>query len=808
MTKDNIAKHFNGAKLNVGVQLGPNSKGLTDIDLDCDEAIQLAPYFLPKTPAMFGRKSKATSHLLYTIDDAPTDKAVLKLTDKIGKDAKGIVELRMGGGSKGAQTVFPGSTHESGEIIEWVCDETPTHSDYATLKLAVTKIAVGTILRRNWPGRSGHAAALALGGFLARAGWSPDDIEKFVHAIAPDKKWKKDSSRTAKDSAEAHAKGENVQGFPGLCEQFGEEPAKAIAKILDYGSDLNQSEDLYEMLYGEGGELKSDDDAATGTASMPTPPIQRSVIQIKADGLSINSTQAQRLLKAAGVKFFERGGLLVRPITKEVTASEGQKTKVAQLQQVDTVYMRDMLARVIKWERWDVRKGKWVPTNPPFEIASTILGRNGEWPFPTIDGVITTPTMRPDGSLLLTPGYDKATRLLLVSPPKLPTMPDQPTRDDALTALALLEDLLEEFPFDNEISQAVALSALITPVVRGAFMMTPGHSAKAATPSSGKSYLFDIVAAIAIGQYMPVIAAGRNEEETEKRMGSALMAGQPLISIDNVNGELGGDALCQYLERPSVEIRMLGLSKLITVEARGTSIFATGNNITLRGDIVRRVITTTIDPKMERPELREFKKKPREMVLENRGQYIAACLTICRAHVVAGRPFQVVPLGSYEGWSNTVRSALKWLGKADPVDSMETTRKEDPELIRRQNMLTAWAVAIGIGFSSRCTMAKAVHTAKQTSSPGTPQFSDLRDAMAAVAPRKGDNIDPDDPIDNDALGRWLRSNNGKIVDGVRFTNKTSEGVVISRGSPVWWIEHRDGEQAGQRYREQCVKQPF
>jgi putative DNA primase/helicase len=40
---------------------------------------------------------------------------------------------------------------------------------------------------------------------------------------------------------------------------------------------------------------------------------------------------------------------------------------------------------------------------------------------------------------------------------------------------------------------------------------------------------------------MPVMAAGRTEEETEKRLGAALLAGQPIINIDNVNGELGGD---------------------------------------------------------------------------------------------------------------------------------------------------------------------------------------------------------------------------------------------------------------------------
>src|ERR1700730_8428739 len=96
---------------------------------------------------------------------------------------------------------------------------------------------------------------------------------------------------------------------------------------------------------------------------------------------------------------------------------------------------------------------------------------------------LTTPTLRPDGNLLLTEGYDKATRLLLIAPPKMPPMPENPTRDDGLAGLKLLKELLSEFPFDGDVSRSVALSAHITPVCRGAFNMTPAHIAKAPTPS-------------------------------------------------------------------------------------------------------------------------------------------------------------------------------------------------------------------------------------------------------------------------------------------------------------------------------------
>jgi Bifunctional DNA primase/polymerase, N-terminal len=103
LTEDTLPQYFNGAAQNVGVQLGASSRGLTDIDLDCPEALKLAPYFLPETNSIFGRASKPRSHLLYYINDA-IDKGSDKLT---GVDKSCIVELRMGGGAKGAQTVFP-----------------------------------------------------------------------------------------------------------------------------------------------------------------------------------------------------------------------------------------------------------------------------------------------------------------------------------------------------------------------------------------------------------------------------------------------------------------------------------------------------------------------------------------------------------------------------------------------------------------------------------------------------------------------------------------------------------------------------
>src|SRR5262245_11271121 len=59
---------FNGNSQNVGLQMGAASAGLCDVDLDTTLAIGLALEFLPKTEAVFGRKSKPASHMLYVSD--------------------------------------------------------------------------------------------------------------------------------------------------------------------------------------------------------------------------------------------------------------------------------------------------------------------------------------------------------------------------------------------------------------------------------------------------------------------------------------------------------------------------------------------------------------------------------------------------------------------------------------------------------------------------------------------------------------------------------------------------------------------
>ena len=232
---------------------------------------------------------------------------------------------------------------------------------------------------------------------------------------------------------------------------------------------------------------------------------------------------------------------------------------------------------------------------PPADIAELILARAGHWPFPALRGVLAAPSLRPDGSLLDRPGYDADTGMFLIEPPPMPDIPDRPTWADGQQAMETLDRLLESFPWQgDDDARAVGLSALITPVVRAALPTAPLHAISAPEAGTGKSYLTQIAAVIATGSPCPVISAGRNEEETEKRLAAVVLSGLTVAAIDNVSQPLGGDFLCQVLDQSRLKIRILGQTGGPTLEPRLT-LLATGNNLTLLGDVVRRAVIARME---------------------------------------------------------------------------------------------------------------------------------------------------------------------------------------------------------------------
>jgi putative DNA primase/helicase len=340
-----------------------------------------------------------------------------------------------------------------------------------------------------------------------------------------------------------------------------------------------------------------------------------------------------------------------------------------------------------------------VPTDAPENVAEALLARDGNWKLPVLSGITKTPFLRRDGSICETLGYDAASGLLYKpGAENFPPIPQHPSRDDALAALEFLDHLLDDFPFVGPADHSVALSALLTILDRRSMTAAPLHAFTSPAAGTGKSLLVDVAAMLATNQPMPVISQGGTEEELEKRLGAALLAGDVAIALDNCERPLQSSFLCQALTQQNLDIRVLGVSKNVKTPA-AAAIYATGNNLTIVGDLTRRALICSLDAHCERPELRTFDANVLDTTRAQRGQLVAAALTVLPAWRVSGESVDVKPFGSFDGWSRRVREPLVWLGRADPCETVAKVRQDDPKRAALLAVLIQWREAIGINVA-------------------------------------------------------------------------------------------------------------
>src|SRR5262249_50900459 len=295
--------------------------------------------------------------------------------------------------------------------------------------------------------------------------------------------------------------------------------------------------------------------ARTRPRTRPQPRPQagpRPIIQIIAGQLPRILSETEDALLASGLPIFSRAGSLVEPVAETMLAAGGRKTVVARLRTFCPDSLLGPAAESAAFQRYDRKRKAWVETNPPLQLVRMILVAERRWPFPRVNGVITTPTLRPDGSLLSDPGYDPDSELYLLQGFQLPPISERPSKQEARAALKTITDLFSEFSFkaaggeqEKKLNRSIALSGQLTALVRGSLPTAPMHLVCAHASGTGKSYLVDLIAMIATGRLCPVITASKNMEETEKRLGSVILSGMSIVSLDNCTHDLAGELLCQ-----------------------------------------------------------------------------------------------------------------------------------------------------------------------------------------------------------------------------------------------------------------------
>jgi putative DNA primase/helicase len=523
---------------------------------------------------------------------------------------------------------------------------------------------------------------------------------------------------------------------------------------------------------------------ARATASLP-------VIRVAGGQIANMIDAAEDSLVEANVPMFVRAGKLVFPTIAEYPAADDTKTIAVVLRPGRVENIVYELNRCATFIKYDARSRSWVTVDPPDKVAEGLLHK-GQWKLPKVVGVTTVPTMRPDGTILDTPGYDEATQLWYEPDPHLSIPRIGETEEEAQAALQKLDGLLPGFPFVASLDRSVALATLIGPVVRGAFDVGPGCHTRAHEVAQGKSFLANLTSVIVTGKPCPVAPYVEDEREVEKTLDALILAGVPIVSIDNCTHDVGGARLCQMVEQQVVFVRILGKSEVPPCEWRGT-LLTNGNNVDVVGDYTRRSLQINLDAGVESDQvhLRKFKFDPIQLVLKDRGAYVAAALTVARAFRATGAQVDCAPIASYGRWSRAVREPLIWLGREDVVKSINLTRQEDPVRAETRSLYDQWQKCFG--FKTPHTAAELVEKLTEfvegRDGEGryfrNPAYPELLELLSTKVDKRGN-------VSALIVGHWLRAVEGQVHGGRKLTRVAARAT----GGGVQYILTEVGSQVG------------
>ena len=752
ITAANAARLIDHGGYNLGLRLGPDHDGLVDFDLDWPEARRLGGLLLDRF-ARFGREGARGSHYLLRGSDAvaskkfdmPELKGVQGLPDE---HAVCVLEVRASG-----HTMAPPSIHPSGEAVTWERDSALLEDTAKGIYQRAGLLAFLSVAARFYPAQgSRDDFCMALAGALLAAGLSPDEADRCVVSVAEvagDEEAGK--RRKAGQTAAKVEAGEAATGIPRVVEML--DLPEAVEKRFRLWLGIAARED------------------------------GRTRVVLSENRLHETQDAAEAAMLSAGLPVYQQMGRLVRAVRLDVSELDGDVARqegALVVRDVQPHSLRDLMTRVANFVRVvETKEGtEDKPVGPPVSMALAYIQRvrEGGGRLPVLRGIVECPTLRADGTVLAQEGYDAASGLILdTGGATFDAVPDAPTQEDAVAALAKLKWIIEGFPFVEDDdgrspSRSVALSAMLTAVCRRSLRTAPMHGFTAPTMGTGKSLLTDAVALLVMGRPATVLnqSGDGDGEEERKRLMSVLMQSDPVVVIDNVDRPMGGARMCSILTQETWQDRMLGGNDQGHVSTR-TLWLVNGNNLEFREDMSRRAILCTMDAGMERPAERKFDVDLKSEVPRRRHELVPAALTVLRAFIVAGRPGleKLTPFGGFEDWSNLVRGALVWAGEPDPHETQADVAAVDSVREELSSLIEAWEQMIDIG--AVVTAGELVRRAGEEAAGG-PGRDGLMLALEAACPR---GASPK------AVAWYLKRVKGRIVRGRKIVAVKGENNALA-----------------------------
>jgi hypothetical protein len=281
--------------------------------------------------------------------------------------------------------------------------------------------------------------------------------------------------------------------------------------------------------------------------------------------------------------------------------------------------------------------------------------------LPTVNGVVRSPFLRSDGTICGTAGYDPASGNFLAATATV-DVPLNPTPAEIAAAVAVVDDMIADFPIATMSDRAHVFAMLLTPPIRHLVPLTPLFIVDGNGPGVGKNLLTESCMYVTTGEWIQTDPLPLDAEEQRKQITALLSTGRAVALFDEAH-IVTGTSLARLITSTTWGDRLLGYSKQVSYPNRLT-VVALGNNVEVQGDMPRRSILIRLESPLSRPfDRQDFRHDDLRLWVEsNRHRILGALLTLLRAWHQAGRPSTTARLGSFDQWASIIGGTLTVAG--------------------------------------------------------------------------------------------------------------------------------------------------
>jgi len=454
-------------------------------------------------------------------------------------------------------------------------------------------------------------------------------------------------------------------------------------------------------------------------------------------------------------RVLDHGGTLAR-----VAATNGN----ALVERYDKDALSARMSRIANFVRMTQRGGA-KSVYPPAEVVRVLLTYPSDPDVslraPRLTRVVTAPCYAPDRTLVMTPGLHRSSGLYYAPAVPFELPPTEPTDLDVANAVAIIEDMLWDFPFVANSDRSNAIALLLLPFVREMIDgPTPLHYVGAPQAGTGKTTLVRICLTPALGS-VPDESGPRDDDEWRKKITAQLLQSPSAVFFDDA-GDLDSRPLAQALTSRTWRDRVLGQSLTVDLPVR-CAWAATGNNLRVSAPLARRFVPIRLDAELERPWYRGGFRHPgiEAFALAQRPALAWAALTIAQHWVAASASPTGAPVGAtrigYSSYESVIGGILRHAGINGFLDNHEEFTQVEDEEDDLAPFLAAWAALPSPSLTAR--------EIEELLRPFALLSADMPSSLRAIRP---DDMPRKLPI-------WLRDHRDRVSGNLKLVRDTDTG---------------------------------